>query len=133
MDPKHKEERRAFNEALRARLRMVAAARGVPDTKMKWIGRLRQSGSGRVCPEASPYLGLGIVRRGTADDCSMVPAGDSRRAAMSELTPQHVLVDLFDSDDWPDSIPEPETAAEIVVQRLIDASFAIEAQERART
>jgi hypothetical protein len=52
---------------------------------------------------------------------------------MTELTPQHVLVDLFDSDDWPDSIPEPETAAEIVVQRLIDASFAIEAQERART
>jgi hypothetical protein len=41
MDPKRKEERRAFNEALRARLRMVAAARRVPDAKMKWIGRLR--------------------------------------------------------------------------------------------
>jgi hypothetical protein len=53
--------------------------------------------------------------------------------AMTELTPQHVLVDPFDSDDWPDSIPEPETAAEIVVQRLIDAGFAIEAQERARS
>jgi hypothetical protein len=25
MDPKHKEERRAFNEALRARMRLVAA------------------------------------------------------------------------------------------------------------
>jgi hypothetical protein len=41
MDPKRKEERRAFNEALRARLRMVAAARAVPDAEMKWTGRLR--------------------------------------------------------------------------------------------
>jgi hypothetical protein len=41
MSPEKKEERRAFNEALRARLRLVAAARGVPDAEMKWIGRLR--------------------------------------------------------------------------------------------
>lgn len=36
------EERRAFNKALRARMRLIAAQRGVPDDKMKWLGRLRQ-------------------------------------------------------------------------------------------
>jgi hypothetical protein len=41
MDPKHKEERRAFNEALRARMKLVAAQRGVPDDEMKWLGRIR--------------------------------------------------------------------------------------------
>jgi hypothetical protein len=50
-----------------------------------------------------------------------------------ELTPQHVLTGLFDSDDWPESIPEPEAAAEIVVQRLIDAGFEIRPVERCRT
>lgn len=39
MNPKHLQERRAFNEQLRARLRLVAAERGVSD--MKWLGRLR--------------------------------------------------------------------------------------------
>jgi hypothetical protein len=32
---------------------------------------------------------------------------------MNELTPQHVLTDLFDSDDFPVPIPDPEAAAEI--------------------
>ena len=41
MDPKRKEERRAFNEALRARMRLIAAQRGVPDDQMKWLGRIR--------------------------------------------------------------------------------------------
>jgi hypothetical protein len=41
VNEKHKLERRVFNEALRARMRMVAARRGVPDAEMKWIGRLR--------------------------------------------------------------------------------------------
>jgi hypothetical protein len=41
MNPERLAQRRAFNEALRARLRMVAAARAVPDAEMKWIGRLR--------------------------------------------------------------------------------------------
>jgi hypothetical protein len=41
MNPKEKEERRAFNEAMRARLKLVAAERNVPDDQMKWIGRLR--------------------------------------------------------------------------------------------
>jgi hypothetical protein len=41
MNEQHKVERRAFNEALRARLRLVAADRGVSDDKMKWLGRLK--------------------------------------------------------------------------------------------
>lgn len=42
MDPKRKEERRAFNEAPRTRMRLVAAHRGVPDDQMKWLGRIRR-------------------------------------------------------------------------------------------
>jgi hypothetical protein len=41
MNEKDKLERRAFNEALRARMRWVAAQRGVPDDQMKWLGRIR--------------------------------------------------------------------------------------------
>jgi hypothetical protein len=44
---------------------------------------------------------------------------------MSELTPQHVLVDLFNSDDFPVPIPDREAAAEIVIRRLLDAGFTI--------
>ena len=44
---------------------------------------------------------------------------------MSELTPQHVLGDLFGSGDFPTEIIDPEHAAEIVIQRLIDAGFEI--------
>lgn len=40
---------------------------------------------------------------------------------MSELTPQHVLTDLFDSDDFVPP-PDPERA---VLQRLINAGFEI--------
>jgi hypothetical protein len=52
---------------------------------------------------------------------------------MTELTPQHVLACLFDSDDFPAAIPDPEAAAEIVVQRLIDAGFEVRPAERCRT
>jgi hypothetical protein len=52
---------------------------------------------------------------------------------MSELTPQHVLTGLFNSDDFPVPIPTLEAAAEMVIQRLIDAGFEITAQERARS
>ena len=52
MNEKHKLERRAFNEALRARLKLVAAERNVPDDQMKWLGRLRHDD-----------LGLGVLRR----------------------------------------------------------------------
>jgi hypothetical protein len=41
MNPKRLEQRRAFNEQLRARLKLVAAERGIPDADMKWLGRLR--------------------------------------------------------------------------------------------
>jgi hypothetical protein len=43
----------------------------------------------------------------------------------SDLASRHVLVDLFDSDDFPVPIPDPEAAAEIVIQRLIDSGFEI--------
>jgi hypothetical protein len=49
---------------------------------------------------------------------------------MTELTPQRVLVDLLDSDDFPVPIPDPKAAAEIVVQRLIDAGFEVRPAER---
>jgi hypothetical protein len=42
---------------------------------------------------------------------------------MSELTPQHVLTNLFGSADFPAEILDPAQATEIVVQRLIDAGF----------
>jgi hypothetical protein len=38
---------------------------------------------------------------------------------MSDLTPQHVLADLFGGEDFPAEILDPERAAEIVIQRLI--------------
>jgi hypothetical protein len=49
---------------------------------------------------------------------------------MSELTPQYVLADLFDSEDFPGEVPNPEEAAEIVVQRLVDAGFVIKEWEK---
>ncbi len=50
-----------------------------------------------------------------------------------ELTPKHVLTDLFGSGDFPAEIIDPEHAAEIVIQRLNDAGFKIESAERYRT
>jgi hypothetical protein len=41
MNEKDKLERRAFNEALRERMRSVAEARGIPADRMKWLGRLK--------------------------------------------------------------------------------------------
>jgi hypothetical protein len=41
MDKQRLEERRAFNEALRARMRLVAAQRSVPADQMKWLGGIR--------------------------------------------------------------------------------------------
>jgi hypothetical protein len=45
---------------------------------------------------------------------------------MSELTPKHVLVDLLGSADFPAEVLDPVHAAEIVIQRLLDAGFKIE-------
>jgi hypothetical protein len=44
-----------------------------------------------------------------------------------------VLVDLFDTDDFPVPIANPKEAAEIVIQRLIDAGFEIKPAERCRS
>jgi hypothetical protein len=75
MNEKHKLERRAFNEALRARLKLVAAERNVPDDQMKWLGRLRHDD-----------LGLGVLRRSersAAHGQAAPPATcNPRRAAM---------------------------------------------------
>jgi hypothetical protein len=48
---------------------------------------------------------------------------------MSELTPQHVLANLFDSDDFSRRVPNPEEAAKIVVRRLTDSGFDIKPSE----
>jgi hypothetical protein len=66
---------------------------------------------------------LGLTRRRNA----------ARECGMSELTLRHVLVDLFDSGEFDHEIRDPERAAEIVVQRLIDAGFEIKPAERCRT
>ena len=48
---------------------------------------------------------------------------------MNEVTPQHVLADLFGSDDFPAVVLDTEYAAEIVVQRLLNAGFEISAAQ----
>ena len=42
-----------------------------------------------------------------------------------KLDPKIVLSDLFGSDDFPAVVLDTEHAAEIVIQRLLDASFEI--------
>ena len=44
---------------------------------------------------------------------------------MSEITPRHVLVDLFGGADFDHEILDPEAAADIVIERLSDAGFEI--------
>jgi hypothetical protein len=45
---------------------------------------------------------------------------------MSELTPKHVLADLFASGDFPPEILlDPAHAADVVIQQLLDAGFEI--------
>ena len=46
-----------------------------------------------------------------------------------ELTPKHVLVDLFGSGDFPVEILDPEHAADVVIQRLTDVGFEIKPAE----
>jgi hypothetical protein len=85
--------------------------------------RARDRGQGRQARKGNVR---GVPGRGYVEEAQ---GGLLRRLArrdaanMSELTPQHVLVDLFNSDDFPVPIPDPEAAAEIVIQRLIDASW----------
>jgi hypothetical protein len=50
----------------------------------------------------------------------------ARRAEMSELTPQHVLADLFGSGDFPPEILlAPAHTADVVINQLLDADFEI--------
>ena len=42
-----------------------------------------------------------------------------------ELHPREVLADLLGSGDFPAEVLDPERAAEIIIQRLIDAGFEI--------
>jgi hypothetical protein len=49
---------------------------------------------------------------------------------MSELTPKHVLVDLLGGADFDHEILDPAAAAEIIIQRLIDAGFEIVPADR---
>jgi hypothetical protein len=42
-----------------------------------------------------------------------------------ELTAQEVLADLFGSGDFPAEVLDPALAAEIAIQRLLDAGFAV--------
>jgi hypothetical protein len=44
---------------------------------------------------------------------------------MNDLTPQHVLADLLGSGDFPAEVIDPEAAAKIIIQRLLDAGFEI--------
>jgi hypothetical protein len=48
---------------------------------------------------------------------------------MSELTPKHVLADLFGSGDFPAEVLDPVHAAEIVIERLRDSGFEIKPAE----
>jgi hypothetical protein len=52
---------------------------------------------------------------------------------MNELTPKDALADLFGSADVPAEILDPEHAAEIVIQQLLEAGFEIKPAERHRT
>jgi hypothetical protein len=48
---------------------------------------------------------------------------------MSELTPQYVLADFLGSGDFPVEIADPEAAARLIIERLIDAGFEIKPAE----
>jgi hypothetical protein len=42
-----------------------------------------------------------------------------------DLTPHDVLADLLGSGDFPVDIADPDTAADLIIRRLIDAGFEI--------
>jgi hypothetical protein len=52
---------------------------------------------------------------------------------MSEFTPKHVLEDLLGGADFDHDILDPAAAAEIIIQRLIDAGFEIVPADRGST
>jgi hypothetical protein len=78
-------------------------------------------------PRACHRQRSGISRR--ASGASINPQiGEGQRrwgSGMSELTPKDVLADLFSDPDFAIAIFDPAQAAEIVIQRLLDAGFEI--------
>jgi hypothetical protein len=65
----------------------------------------------------------------SAIDHPMFPPMDPTRrrflAVGRELDPRDVLTDLLGSGDFPAEVLDPERAAELVIQRLLDAGFKI--------
>jgi hypothetical protein len=49
---------------------------------------------------------------------------------MTELTPLDVLIDLLGGADFDHEILDPEAAARIILERLLDAGFKIVPAER---
>jgi hypothetical protein len=41
MNKERLQERRAFKEAMRARVRLIATERNLPESEIRWIGRLK--------------------------------------------------------------------------------------------
>ena len=46
------------------------------------------------------------------------------RDLLTQLTPEHALLNLFESDEWPGTA-DPDKAARIVTQWLADSGFKI--------
>jgi hypothetical protein len=56
----------------------------------------------------------------------IAPSSADRGAVMSEVAARDVLADLFGSGDFPPEIlPDTAHAADVVIQRLLDAGFEI--------
>jgi hypothetical protein len=53
--------------------------------------------------------------------------------APRELHPREVLADLLGSGDFPAEVLDPEAAAEIIMQRLVDAGFEIVPSNRSQS
>lgn len=50
--------------------------------------------------------------------------------AARELRPEEVLADLLGSGDFPADVLDPEGAAGIILERLVDAGFAVVPEAR---
>ena len=55
----------------------------------------------------------------------MNAAAAGSAGAPRDLRPQEVLADLLGSGDFPAEVVDPDGAAQIIIQRLIDAGFEI--------
>ena len=84
--------------------------------------------------QADSVLSTPPTNTSAIDHPMMFPPRDPTRRAMSadELTPKHVLVDLFGGADFDHEILDPERAADIVIERLRDAGFEIKPRSEFR-